>query len=103
MHVDQSDKRGGYQELVRNGIEKYAETCDLQAATREIAVGPISGGGQQENEHPPDFKPNGIAENIEIRAAGKENDNKDWNEEDAEQRQSIRQVHKSSTLAAYVY
>jgi hypothetical protein len=43
-----------------------------------------------------------IAKKVDVRATGEENHNEDWYEEDAEQRQSIRQVHKSSTLAAEV-
>src|SRR6266404_1270984 len=66
VHVHQGNEGGGDEEVVRNGVEQDAERGHLQAAAREVAVGPIRGSREQENGHSKNLEVHGKAPEFNV-------------------------------------
>src|SRR4029077_9799111 len=98
VHVHQGNESGGDEELVGDGVEQDAEGGDLQAAAREVAVGPIGRGGEQENGHAENFEVHVKAPQLDVGAAGQKYDDENGNEKNPQQRECIRKIHQGLAL-----
>ena len=79
------DKCGGNENLVRNGIEKFSEVGDQPALTGDVTVEKVGTRGYDENE---------AGDEIILRdRLHKEKDGKHRDEQDACERDLIRQIH----------
>jgi len=94
VHVHERNKSGGDEELVGDGVEQDAEGGDLQAPACEVAIGPIGGGGEQENGYAENFEVHMEAPQLDVGAAGQKYDDKDGNEENPQQRECIGKIHQ---------
>ena len=95
MHVHEGNEGGGDKKFVGDRIKENAERGDLQTTAREVAVGPVGGGGKQQNGYAENFKGHGNAPEFDIRAAREKNDNQKGNKENTQQRKCVRKIHQS--------
>ena len=92
-HFNQRNECGGNQKFIGDGIEENSQRGYFFAFAGEVAVHHVGGGGDDQNQHPPNFKMNRQAQKIEIWLASEQDDDKQRNKKDAQGRQTIGQIH----------
>src|SRR5262249_48238771 len=97
-HVHKGDECRRNQKFVSNGVKQCAEGGHLQPATREIAIGPVCRGGQQQHEYTPNLEMQQSTPQYNVETLRQQDHDQNRNEEDPEQRQSVGKVHKSSLV-----
>src|SRR5580704_4560317 len=55
-HLHQRNKRGGNQQLVRNGIQQNSQRGDFLTRTRQVAIHHVGRSGCQQNEYAEHFE-----------------------------------------------
>lgn len=92
IELNQRNESGGDEKFVGHGIEQNAHGGDLAALAREVSVDAVGHGGGNENGRGEQFFRAVFAAEV----AGRQDPDQQGNAADADQRNGIRQVHRSS-------